>query len=167
MDRPPLFHSDSFESAMAKTKAEWLLLNDALDEADRTVLWFDKLRNSEDSTLLEQFADQIYPALYAQQRWADIGILYSDPLGLLRKYFERLEEDKAFAASYDASNEELPAMVDRVFRSKIATLARALLAAGRGAEAQQVTARALELDGSRAVPRPPSAFYTPIVDGLR
>jgi hypothetical protein len=36
---------------------EWLLLNEALGDSERTLMWFDRLKNSQEAALIEEFKD--------------------------------------------------------------------------------------------------------------
>lgn len=123
---------------------DWLVLSGALGDEDALLVWFDDARASGERVAL---TDELVMLLQRRGRWRELGELIRDPLEMLAQWFPKpppgLDDAgaRAFAEYRDAA-----ALVGR---TGAAGLVRALLAAGRAAEAERVAGAALASDGSK------------------
>jgi len=122
---------------------DWLILCGALGDEDGVLVWLDDARASGAKVAL---TGELVMLLQRRGRWSDYGELIGDPLETLAQWFPEpppgLDDEgaRAFAEYRDAA-----ALVGR---TGAAGLVRALLAAGRAAEAERVAEAALARDGS-------------------
>jgi hypothetical protein len=130
-----------------KELPNWLWLSHRLGKQEKILAWFDSIKESGQKRQLDQLR-VLTDVLQEQDRWADLGSILVNP----KDELERRWEDFQAAHTHADIPEEVRADVLRhriaQFRELASTLGRALLAAGRKAEAEEVAARALELDGN-------------------
>ncbi len=130
---------------------DWLALNEALGEEDRTIEWFDAMKgNPEAVTLIEHAAAMLMEPLKARRRWADIGRLLFDPLAKLRKIsaFTGLARSFGSIALDRGHSAGVRSAVLKTFRSEAAVIYGSLVAAGRMDEAKVIYREAIQLDPS-------------------
>ena len=130
---------------------DWIVLNESLGEATRTLSWFDGLAPGEQSVLPASFISRVMPMLLERERWIDAGRLIRDPLEELRTHGSMLHMDRTYpdAAEIVASHRSMfeEAMLEGL-RKEAAQLVRSLQAAGRDVDAAAVKREALRLDDS-------------------
>jgi hypothetical protein len=143
---------------------DFVILNEALDEDDRTLAWLSGLDLERRRTLPEwAIRFHLLPLLYEQERWADAGELIREPLVALEKVLERARtrgpelDDDHGAYERHLILEGQVAVARRVRRRilgvhrGVATIYRSLRAAGREAEAAIVREAALRFEESAAM----------------
>ena len=124
--------------------ADWICLNRVLGESARTLSWYDAVPPKDRARLAPLVESDIIPLLIDAERWTEAGALYDEPLTTLENAGDR----PAQTAKRNLPT-ELIAYMREHFRETAAQLLRALLAAGRDAEATAVEQRANELDPSQ------------------
>ena len=143
---------------------DFVVLNEALDEDDRTHAWFSEL-DIERRRVLPEWAIRFHllPLLYEQGRWADAGELIREPLVALEQVLEHARmrgpepDDDHGAYERHLILEGQVAAARRVRRRilgvhrGVATIYRSLRAAGREAEADIVREAALRFEESAAM----------------
>lgn len=133
--------------AEAKNRQDWLALNKALGEVDRSLAWFDEIKSTARDDW-EQLEHWLAEPLSEQERWADLAVLYPRPLERLERQHEMLDQLKPPEDAQAEMAEQLTAFAQQSFREEAATLVQALHAAGRTSEAETVAERARALDDS-------------------
>jgi thiol-disulfide isomerase/thioredoxin len=130
--------------------ADWMLLNQALGEPGRSLEWFDRERQSlvSQPKLGRFFEAILIPLLVQNERWADAGALYGDPISTVREQHETIRHvtDLRPAGMDDATFEEVRRQVIENFQGEVRQVHRCLIAAGRSDEAAGVLVAARELD---------------------
>jgi thioredoxin-like negative regulator of GroEL len=142
--------SGSGGPAAEEARFDWVVLNDVLGETDRTLAWFDGVKDDPaQAAPLRHLSHRLIPALRGRERWADIGRLLQDPAGQLRRDHDvaRMTVKKVPAEMRDQILEALGQHV----RDQAALFHRALLAAGRTEDAAELAAEALRIDDSDAM----------------
>jgi hypothetical protein len=132
-------------------RIDWIALNEALGEEERTIEWFDAVKdNPEAVALIEHAAVMLVEPLKARRRWADIGRLLFDPLARLREMsaftglagsFGSILLDRGHSAGVSSA-------ALTTLRSEAAIIYGSLLAAGRTDEAKVIHREAIQLDPS-------------------
>ncbi|MDP2310845.1 MAG: hypothetical protein Q8P18_32805 [Pseudomonadota bacterium] len=131
-------------NASLEMRTDWVVLNQALGEPQRTLAWFDTVKNSpEHALMLDRMAFMLVPLLVAQDRWAEIGNIHLNPMQRLRQAYLVVTSMKERQRSAD-----LIELSYANFRGHASVLWRGLAAAGREADADAVKVEALHLDGS-------------------
>jgi hypothetical protein len=132
-------------------RIDWLALNEALGEDDRTIEWFDAVNGNPDAaTLIEDAAAMLLEPLKAHRRWADIGRLFPDPLTRLREISAFLGLARSFGSAVldrEHSAGVRSAALNTV-RAEAALIYGSLVAAGRTDEAKLIYREAIRLDPS-------------------
>lgn len=131
--------------------AEWIDLNNALGDNDKTIEWVERIAQEEDGieTLrAPQAASRLERILITEERWATWGMTLSDPVSDVKGYdgFLRMARQRAEAASEDA--EDVARMIEARtshMRMRTARMHAALLAAEREEEAWAVVDAAKEV----------------------
>jgi hypothetical protein len=130
-------------------RVDWILLNRALEEEDRTLRWLDAVKkDAAHAQVLEHVAILLRDTLEERGRWADIGRLIVDPLASLAQAHEMMHAMDAGSIPGDALAREYAALVDEEFRREVVVLYAGLRAAGRASEAKALRDEALLLDPS-------------------
>jgi hypothetical protein len=143
---------------------DFVVLNDAMGDDERTLAWFDGLDSGQRRALHEGvFKFHLLPLLYERERWAEAGDLIRDPLVQLERLAERAKmldgvSDRDFAAYRrhliaDGDHVEAAGLrrLSRGLHAEVAALYRSLVAAGRGQEAAAVKEGALRIEDSPAM----------------
>ncbi len=129
--------------------SDWLCLNEATQDADRTLAWFDRIKNDEDAgATLERFAFRIEPLLKQNGRWADYGRVIKNPVERVKRSHTQA---KFMAGMKPPGLDENTArqLVEHAwqnFRDESGGVYSAMLASGRSEEAARVAQEALRLD---------------------
>jgi hypothetical protein len=144
--------------------AKFLILNEALDEEERTLAWLRGLDARERRALpfgVTRF--RLLPLLYEREQWADAGSVIRDPLNELKAIIERadllgpLRSRDLRAYRHDAILEGEPEQARTLGRfsrglyGDVAVLCRSLRAAGRDVDAAAVKEAALRHEDSVAM----------------
>jgi thiol-disulfide isomerase/thioredoxin len=148
--------------------ADWFALNQVLGEEDRSLSWFDRIKDAPPPGLeVSRLERWLGALLKGRQRWADLARLYPNPLAVLdrqaqltREMVEGLEGDPQ-AMSMPEMLEGMREFARTSLRELASDLIRALDAAGRREEGEQVVSRARELDSSPEMAEALSAARTP------
>lgn len=145
------FTSDTAREAAAQT--DWITLNDVVGEPARTLAWFDRIKDKRDrGEYLESHVFRIEKLLEENERWADLGRLWKDPIGELKKSHGQLASMLNFGGGLSAERKkELEAAMSSNFRTKAGHMYVGLLAAGREKDAEEVADEAISLDDSAAM----------------
>ncbi len=138
-----------YASVDVDSMKDWLSLNEALGGADASLAWFDgSVAERETRTDLDRTLEsKIIPLLVERDRWSEAGRLYRMPMWTL----QQVEEVARSTPSIELSArdcEEIETAGSNYRRREASVLVRALRAAGRDAEADEVTLEATRLDGS-------------------
>ncbi len=143
---------------------DFVVLNEALAEDERTLAWFGGL-DAERRRALPEWAIRfhILPLLYEQERWADAGDLMVEPFVALEEVLERARmrgpERHVNEGAYErhlilegqlARARRVRRRVPGVYRG-VAAIHRSLRAAGRETEAGAVRKAALRFEDSAAM----------------
>jgi thioredoxin 1 len=135
-----------------EARFDWVVLNGALDETDRTVAWFDAVKGDPASApLLAALEHWLIPILRERDRLADIGRLLADPVNKLRGQHEQAQravEAMASSGRGDGMSAQMEEALRHHLRDQAGLYHKALGAAGRVAEAAALKDEALKLDGS-------------------
>jgi hypothetical protein len=143
--------TSSAERTGATARFDWIVLNQSLGEAARTLSWFDGLSSTEQVGLHTSIISRVVPMLLERERWADAGRLIRDPLEDLRTHGVMLHMGRTYpmlpeiVASYRGMFVET--MLEGL-RKEAAQLVRSLKAAGRDIDVAAVKREALRLDDS-------------------
>jgi thioredoxin 1 len=133
---------------------DWIVLNGVVGEPKKTLEWFDKYKaDARWQPMLRSVSFRIEKLLMAEDRWADVAILYPDPVGTLQRSQERNKE----LAKYRAAQGTEPGRPDfeeferERLRDEAGKLYAVSLAAGNPELAQRVVKQALEIEDSAAM----------------
>jgi hypothetical protein len=152
----------------ARLRFDWIVLNEILSERERTLAWFDGVKDDERyATVLDRVSARLVPLLKSHNRFRDIGRLYKDPVATLVKTHRNFEPPPHIAADpYPEPDPDLRPDVQRLMRQMLqkilddlpkhvveeaALMVTCLLAAGRTADADAVELEARRLDPSEAM----------------
>ena len=131
-------------------RVDWMLLNQILGQEDRTLEWFDGIKaDPRYAAVIAHCARLLLQPLEASHRWADVGLLFPEPLEALAE----LHEFVTFGSPQPGARESVTSaavtrhLLDR-FRAEVSVLYSGLRAAGRATDAKLVREEALRLDPS-------------------
>ncbi len=124
---------------------DWLALNDALDDEQRSVEWIDRITAAPPGWARSDF--RVQDLLVKRERWADLGRILSDPIGRLTSGFRHLDELRD-APIPEEHRAEMRGWLTENCRKEAGILVKALRAAGRMADAEDVERVARERDPS-------------------
>lgn len=129
----------------------WIDLNSALNDADRTLVWFDEVKDSpEHAKTLRSLTTRLDDLFIARGRWSDLGYLRPDGLEALRSIEESWD---AMRAGDFRHRELMDDSTRRRLQRDVGRLYAGLLASGRDDEAGQVAARACQIDRTGGMPK--------------
>jgi thiol-disulfide isomerase/thioredoxin len=129
-------------------RLDWIVLNKALSEEDRTIAWFDAAKDDPSAApALARASHHLVDLLRQRKRWADIGRIYADPVAEIARNHE-ISKPPGLEALEPAMRDQVRIMLSKLFRDGAALLYGCLRAAGRGAEAEAVEREAERLDPS-------------------
>lgn len=122
-------------------RVDWITLNEALGEPDKTFSWIDDCLAKGQIELLRGSEHWVYRCLVGKKRWKDAGTIVANPPDRVR-----------FLLALEEGTEESPEERRRELRAHIlrelATLVRTLRAARRSKEAAEVLRQAVTFDTS-------------------
>jgi thiol-disulfide isomerase/thioredoxin len=126
---------------------DWLCLNEAVKEEEKTLAWFDRIKNDADAKqTLERFSYRLQPLLEQRERWADVGRLIPDPIQKLKDDYGIMRMSSVGQGMDAALKAQVQAMAKDNFRRRSSSLYAGLLAAGRFGDAQRFVTEATRLD---------------------
>ncbi|MBY0311378.1 MAG: thioredoxin family protein [Phycisphaerales bacterium] len=125
---------------------DWIALNGVVDQQDKTLAWFDRIKGDADSgPTLKRVGFTIDQLLIDRGRWADLALIWPDPLGTLKN-----ERDLWLNMPNMGGDAERKAELDRMSRNTVRTKAAQIyvsqLAIGKPDVAQRVQDDALKAD---------------------
>jgi thioredoxin 1 len=129
--------------------ADWVVLNRVVGDPDRTLAWFERVKDDPDSRpAIKRVSFRLERLLEERGRWKDMALLFDDPLEKLRKDHADLQMrlNMALPEAMKGRQEDFRRMHYRMFREDAAQMYAALLAADREDDAQKVAAEAFKLD---------------------
>jgi hypothetical protein len=135
-------------------RADWIILNEILNDDERTLTWFDRVKDDgEHAAIVDALGQVLLPLLKSTGRVRDIGRLFQDPVAhLIEEHacFQPLPDFSALTGPEGSSDmvESMWAWLESSFRSDAALLVTGLLAAGRMRDAREVAGEAVRLDPS-------------------
>lgn len=135
---------------------DWIVLNGVVGDQDRTLAWFDRVKNDAGSgKTLEREWFRLERLLEGRERWADVARLTRNPLAKVREANAQTRMMIRSAASGEDKQQadKGKATARRMFRDTTSQLYAGLLAAGREADAVRVAAEAVKLDDTGAMRR--------------
>jgi hypothetical protein len=145
-------------------RVDWVLLNQVLDQQDRTLEWFDSIKaDPRFASVIDHCARLLLEPLKDSQRWADVGRLFPDPLAALAELHEHITfgSPRRGTRENEASAGPSRHLLER-FRAGVSVLYSGLRAAGRAGDAKAVREEALRLDPSdemrRALDEAPGSY---------
>ena len=116
--------------------SDWIVLNETLGDDDKTLVWFDRIKQDPDRLAAAQrVAYRVDQTLRKHQRWADLGIVYADPLAHVKDRAKMLEPNPNMTEEQQRQN--APIML-RIFIEHASQTYAGCLAAGRDTEAQDI-----------------------------
>jgi hypothetical protein len=142
---------------------DFVVLNEAIHDDDRTLAWLDGL-DAERRRALPEWAVKfrLLPLLYERERWLDAGGLIRDPMGDLdaileraRRLGSRRRDDRVYERYLIIEGRldgaQATRRLGRGLYADVAAIHRSLVAAGRADEAAAVKEAALRFDDSAAM----------------
>jgi thioredoxin 1 len=136
---------------------DWLTLNRALNEPERTLAWFDTIRDrlQGDAELAGVVEGAVVPLLVAAGRWADAGHAFADPMRTVTGIIDRRKRAAEAAAKLPKEQaDQVIAMIDMMNAQEVTTLRRALSAAGREGDLRAVEEAGAKVDPAWVAPLP-------------
>ncbi len=127
------------------TLLDWCALNQVLSDEPRTLEWLETASRAVPGWFDVMRHQQLVELMARHGRWAALGRLVVEPLTHLSEVEELLGPA---VPNWEGVADNPNAALHRLMREKTAVMARALDAAGRGADAEAVRAKALALDSS-------------------
>ena len=131
---------------------DWIVLNEVVGDPAATLQWFDEVKDNPDyQRLINRVSFQLKGLLLAEERWADLGRIYTNPLQDIAQQHAMTEMMRGRGVPEDLPDEVRERFEQSRydhFRTEAGQVYAALLAADRNDEAQQVAARARQLDDS-------------------
>lgn len=123
------------------TLSDWVVLNDAVGDDDRTLAWFDRVKSDPSAKKsLDQESFRLQQLLVERNRLADLAILIQDPVREVRTCLELADmtRDRFPPGVDDAVKAEIREAEIRGLGTRVAPIYAAMLLAGRDAEAAKV-----------------------------
>ncbi len=136
----------------AAARLDWMVLNGLLGEDDRTVAWYDTVKDDPAAPLVAASARHLVGLLAERRRWADIGRIYRNPLRELANRHRTFEPPPGVEIPAEMLD-QLKVLMAQQFRDAAAMLSGSLRAAGRATEADALEKEAVRLDPSDEMKR--------------
>ncbi len=116
-------------------RADWVALNEVLRDDDRTLAWYDRVKDDGDSRpQVERTTYNLQQLFKKHKRWADLGRMSRDPMGDARQATMMLSMNMGEGEE----REQMKEFAQNHARSSISDLYAGLLAAGREKDADKV-----------------------------
>lgn len=125
--------------------ASWIVLNGVIDESDRTLSWWDRVRTQPHvaKDVLLRLRPWLEPLLESNGRLGDLAVTIDDPAPLVRREYD------SFRAAIRRDTSELNFRVARdVFLNRHGKHYASLLLAGRERDAKRLATEAMTVDHS-------------------
>jgi hypothetical protein len=152
----------------ARLRHDWIVLNEILGEQERTLAWFDGVKDDgRYATVLDEVTSVLVRLLESHQRFREIGHLYKDPVATFVETYRNFRIPPECAADPDPDPDpDVRPTIESVTRqilrrvlddlpkhviAEAALMVTCLLAAGRTADADAVEREARRLDPSEAM----------------
>jgi len=149
----------------AGRRFDWIVLNEILSERERTLAWFDGVKDDERyATVVDKVSTRLVPLLKSHNRLRDIGLLYRNPVGTFVETHRMLQMPPHVAADpYPDPDPKLSPKMQDIMRQMLrmvldgltdhivedaALMVTCLLAADRTTDADAVEREARRLDPS-------------------
>ena len=146
---------------MARRRSDWIVLNDVLSEPERTLAWFDEVKNDDRyAFVIDRCSYPLIELLKKRGSFVDIGGLYRDPVATLVKYHHALLPPPNVTAEPGPDVPEnvrphmrriMQMLLDDLPKQVIedaSFMVKCLLAAGRAGDANAVEREARRIDPS-------------------
>lgn len=127
------------EALANKNYLDFAILNDVLDQSDKTLEWFDSAKQLPQDKDSRQVTRRLERLMISKGRWADVLKLYPDYMAELKKREELAKTAKAAMPDFDP------------FPKDSAILYACLLAAHRDADAKKLATECLKIRDSAAM----------------
>lgn len=119
--------------------SDWLALNDALEQTDKTLAWFDRIKNDPESkATISRMTYRIRPVLEANQRWEDLGRMLDKPAEGLQSQIDLRKRFKPRGNVPREVAEVMRRSEERTIIGEAGTTYASLLLAGRVDDAKKV-----------------------------
>lgn len=140
---------------------DWLALNQALSDEDRTLAWFDRIKSQPDSAATIRRVDFVLRQLLIErERWADVALVLPSPANWVTQQSSGYLMGQNFVPEGE-EREMMLGFMRQNYVSELSTGYRAWLAAGRLADAAEMARLARQID---AQPDLISALVTAALD---
>ncbi len=131
------------------TLVDWLALNDVVGEPSQTLTWFDRVKDSpEGRATIARVGFRLDDLLKKRRRWADLVLLYPDPLEAIRRQKALRDSMPGNVAPFGDGSGEHTNSEAKYFRESCADLYAAYLCAGLDQDGAKIAELARELDAS-------------------
>jgi thioredoxin 1 len=131
------------KTATRDTLVDWIKLNEVVDDDDRTLAWYDRVKDdSAASRDIKRNERDLRRIFEEKKRWADMGRMYKNPERDARGQIQQNQMMEKMAPAEHAA--EMKKYAQREVMSSLSTMHAALLAAGREEEAGAVAGILLE-----------------------
>lgn len=133
---------------------DWVVLNGVVGEPEKTLEWFDRVKaDARWRPLVQRVSFRLEQLLMERERWADIALIYPDPVAKLRQehQLKQMTDAAARPGVGKEQQERMKATYAKMFRDKAGKLHAALLAADREKEAKELADEAVKLDDTGAM----------------
>jgi thioredoxin 1 len=131
------------KTATRDTLVDWIQLNQVVDDDDRTLAWYDRVKNDSGAARdIKRNERELRRIFQEKKRWADMGRMYKNPERDARGHIDQNQMMEKMAPAEHAA--EMKRYAQNEVRTSLATMHAALLAAERDEEAQAVADMLLE-----------------------
>lgn len=126
---------------------DWIVLNEVLADDERTLAWFDRIKDEPDvGTTLDRSCHKLTRLLEKHERWADLGRVNRHPLAVVRQQHQTVSMLESMQSAEEP--EEYRDMVRQLFNDEAGKQYLGQLALGRDDVAQRVADEAIKLKDS-------------------
>ncbi len=131
------------KTATRATLVDWIKLNEVVDDDDRTLAWYDRVKDDAGAAPdIKRNERDLRRIFQEKKRWADMGRMYKNPERDARGLIQQNQMMEKMAPAEHAA--EMKKYAQREVQGSLATMHAALLAADREADAQTVADLLLE-----------------------
>jgi thiol-disulfide isomerase/thioredoxin len=140
------------DAAEAGNRRDWLSLNQALGDIDRSLAWFDQVKLTMKPDELGGLQNAFEEPLVERERWTDLALLFPDPVAAFEQR-RQLSAQMMNDSIPEEMREQLREYIATSLRERVEMLVRAHTAAGHADLAEQLELHAkdfLKNDGPRS-----------------
>ncbi len=131
------------KTATRATLVDWIKLNEVVDDDDRTLAWYDRVKDDAGAAPdIKRNERDLRRIFQEKKRWADMGRMYKNPERDARGHIQQNQMMEKMAPAEHAA--EMKKYAQREVQGSLATMHAALLAADREEDAQTVADLLLE-----------------------